>query len=193
VGQSQLELQQVQADEIKVKAQGMSFWMALAMMVPSRLWLGGAVSPKRDKSLIQDLADQVCSLALCRPLLIAVDGLPSYVTAFRQAFRSPLPRWGEPGRPRLVAWPDIAIVQVVKQRTAEGLQIDRRIVQGSTAMIQRLIQQTQGCGGINTAYIERLNATFRQRLHWLARRTRCPLTHSLYYYRNYPEADLQEQ
>ncbi len=134
MGQSQLELQQVQADEIKVKAQGMSFWMALAMMVPSRLWLGGAVSPKRDKSLIQDLADQVCSLALCRPLLIAVDGLPSYVTAFRQAFRSPLPRWGEPGRPRLVAWPDIAIVQVVKQRTAEGLQIDRRIVQGSTAM-----------------------------------------------------------
>ena len=32
----------------------------------------------------------------------------------------------------------------------------------------------QGGGGtINTAYIERLNATFRQRLAWLTRRTRC--------------------
>lgn len=59
VGQSQLDLQQVQADEIKVKAQGTSYWMALVMMVPSRLWLGGAISPNRDKFLIQQLADQV--------------------------------------------------------------------------------------------------------------------------------------
>jgi transposase-like protein len=35
-----LDLQQVQADEIKVKVQGGSIWMALAMMVPTRLWLG---------------------------------------------------------------------------------------------------------------------------------------------------------
>ena len=174
VGQSQLDLQQVQADEIKVKARSTSFWMALVVMVPSRLWLGGAVSPKRDKALIQSLADQVRAVALCRPLLIAVDGLSSYVTAFRQAFRSPLPGRQGPGRPHLISWPDIAIVQVVKQRTAEGLTIERRIVQGSMAMIQRLIQHSQGSGGINTAYIERLNATFRQRLHWLARRTRCP-------------------
>ena len=174
VGQSQLDLQQVQADEIKVKAQGASYWIALVMMVPSRLWLGGAISPNRDKFLIQQLADQVRTVALCRPLLIAVDGLPSYVSAFGKTFRSALPRRGGPGRPLLIPWPDIAIVQVVKQRTAEGLKIDRRIVQGAVDMIQRLIQQTQGRGSINTAYIERLNATFRQRLPWLARRTRCP-------------------
>ncbi len=39
-------------------------------------------------------------------------------------------------------------------------------------MITQLIQTTQGRGMINTAYIERLNATFRQRLSCLARRTR---------------------
>ena len=39
-------------------------------------------------------------------------------------------------------------------------------------MIRRLLQLTQGGGVINTAFIERLNATFRQRLPWLARRTR---------------------
>jgi len=35
-----LDLQQVQADEIKGKGMGHSFWMAMALMVPTRLWLG---------------------------------------------------------------------------------------------------------------------------------------------------------
>jgi transposase-like protein len=173
VGQSQLDLQQVQADEIKVKTQRGTFWMALAMMVPTRLWLGGAVSPKRDQDLIQRLAHQIRRVALCRPVLLAVDGLSSYVSAFQAAFRSALPRWqGQAGRPRLMAWPNVAIVQVVKQRLADRLTIDRRIVQGSTAMIKHLLQTSQAGGVINTAFIERLNATFRQRLNCLTRRTR---------------------
>jgi transposase-like protein len=173
VGRSQLDLQQVQADEIKVKTQKGTFWMALAMMVPTRLWLGGGVSAKRDLVLIKSLAEQVRQIALCRPLLLAVDGLASYVTAFQEAFRTALPRRrGEKGRPRLIAWPNIAIVQVVKQRWADRLHIDRRIVQGSAEMIRRLLQISQGQGVINTAFIERLNATFRQRLASLTRRTR---------------------
>ena len=44
----QLDLQQVQADEIKAKVQGGSVWMAMALMVPTRLWLGGVISPRRD-------------------------------------------------------------------------------------------------------------------------------------------------
>lgn len=167
------DLQQVQADEIKVKTQKGTFWMAMALMVSTRLWLGGVVSAKRDLNLIEALADKLRQLALCRPLLLAVDGLASYVTAFQKAFRSPLPRRaGEGGRPKLVAWPDIAIVQVVKQKVAGQLQVDRRIVQGAQDMIARLIHATQGHGGINTAFIERLNATFRQRLSSLVRRTR---------------------
>ena len=38
------DLGQVQADEIRVKKQGGIVWMALAMMVKTRLWLGGEVS-----------------------------------------------------------------------------------------------------------------------------------------------------
>jgi transposase-like protein len=41
---SQQDLQQVQADEIKVKTQKGTYWMALALAVPTRLWLGGVVS-----------------------------------------------------------------------------------------------------------------------------------------------------
>ena len=172
VGQSQLDLGQVQADEIKAKTQQGSVWLAMAMMVSTRLWLGGVISPQRDKSLIQALADQVRTIALCRPLLVAVDGLPSYITAFRDAFRSPLPREGKGGRPKLRPWSELHLVQVVKARTAGCFSIQRRIVQGCADQIERLIQTSQGQGGINTAYIERLNATFRQRLAPLARRTR---------------------
>lgn len=174
VEKKELDLQQVQADEIKVKAQEGHFWMAMAIMVSTRLWLGGVVSAHRDFNLILALTDKIKGMALCRPLLLAVDGLASYVTAFRHSFRSPLPRRnGENGRPRLIAWPNIAIVQVVKQRTENALTISRRIVQGTQTMIHSLIEKTQGkLGMINTAFIERLNATFRQRLGPLARKTR---------------------
>lgn len=174
VEQSQEDLQQVQADEIKVKTQKGTYWMALALAVSTRLWLGGLVSRKRDLELIQSLIAKVRAIALCRPLLLAVDGLVSYVTAFRLAFRSKLPHWhGERGRCKMVSWPDIAIVQVVKQRVEGVLTVKRQIAQGSQEMIERLIQATQnGTGMINTAFIERLNATFRQRLNNLVRRTR---------------------
>jgi hypothetical protein len=110
-------------------------------------------------------------MALCREMLLAVDGLVSYVKAFRRAFRTPF-KGEKGGRHHLISWPNIAIVQVVKERKQRKLSIDRRIVQGAQQMIARLIEKTQGGGVINTAYIERLNATFRQRLAWLARRTR---------------------
>ena len=169
-----MDLGQVQADEIKVKMQGRSVWMALAMTVGTRLWLAGAISPHRDSALIQQLAVKVRQMALCRPLLLAVDGFASYVGAFQKVFRSPLPRHGRRGRPQLVSWPNIAIVQVVKRRSAGVMEIQRRIVQGSQQLVENLLQRSQGGGVINTAYIERFNATFRQRLAPLARRTRCP-------------------
>jgi transposase-like protein len=171
VAGSRHDLQHVQADEIKVKVQGSHLWMAMAVMVSTRLWLGGFLSPRRDRQLIRQLADHISSMALCRPLLLAVDGLPSYVKAFRRAFRAKLPPQG--GRPRLVAWPNIVIVQVIKRRTATTLFIERRLVQGSQKLVDELRQCTQLMPGVtNTAYIERLNATFRLRLSWLTRRTR---------------------
>src|SRR5512138_2405465 len=59
VGQSRLDLLQVQADEIKVKIRGGVVWMGMAMMVPTRLWLGGVISRQRDRALIQNLVEQI--------------------------------------------------------------------------------------------------------------------------------------
>jgi len=169
--QQTLNLEHVQADEIKVKTQSGWLWMAMAMMVSTRLWLGGAVSAKRNLALIAELVAQIRSIALCRKLLLSVDGLKSYVKAFQKAFRSP---WhtGKLGRPKMIAWQEIVIVQVVKKKTAGQFSIQRRIVQGCQEVVDHLLQSSQGGGVINTAFIERLNATFRQRLSVLTRRTR---------------------
>lgn len=173
VASQPLDLQQVQADEIKVKVQGNSVWMALAIMVPTRLWLGGVISPQRDMALLQRLTDKVRHMALCRPLLLAVDGLPGYVKAFGRSFRSKIPRFGQPGRCQWYAWSEVAIVQVIKRRLPTGLEIERRIAQGNPQQVISLIAVTQNGGGvINTAFIERFNATCRSRLSWLNRRTR---------------------
>jgi hypothetical protein len=172
VGQSQLDLGQVQADEIKVKTQAGVIWMALALMVSTRLWLGGAVSPARDKQLLAALVAQVVTVALCRPLVWAVDGLVTYIGVIQRAFRTPL-RTGQGGTPRKIAWPNIGIVQVIKRRMVGQLQIERRVAHGEPAEVQVVIDTSQGgSGGINTAFIERLNATFRQCLACLGRRSR---------------------
>src|SRR5215216_4553878 len=49
------DLMHVQADEIRLKTQAGVLWMALALMVTTRLWLVGAVSASRDRRLIKRL------------------------------------------------------------------------------------------------------------------------------------------
>jgi transposase-like protein len=78
----QVELGHVQADELYVKTVAGRVWMAMAMAVPSRLWLGGVISPKRDLALILAVARMVRSAAPSLAILVCVDGLASYVTAF---------------------------------------------------------------------------------------------------------------
>ena len=180
-----MDLQQVQADELRVKAQGQVLWMALAICVTSRLWLGGVVSATRDKALVKALALRVRACALCRPLLVVFDGFSAYVKAFRQAFRSPK-HTGRRGRPPLVEWPKVVLGQVVKRHAKWKLLGIRRQLVVAKARIVRpderpidavalaadLLRRSQSGGVLNTAYIERLNATFRARLAGLVRRTR---------------------
>lgn len=159
----------VQADELRVRQQGGVVWVALAMQVATRLWLGGAVSMHRDAALIARLLVWVKACALPAPLLVCVDGFAAYVRQVRRMARSPQPRHGKRGRCRLVEWPGLVIGQMVKQRAAgRVIGVRRRLAHGTAGWARRLL----GDGTIQTAYIERLNGTFRARLAALARRTR---------------------
>jgi transposase-like protein len=166
------DLGQVQADELRVKAQGRILWMAMALMVSTRLWLGGEVSPHRDLSLIRRLVQHVRACALMRCILLCTDGLCSYVRAARETFRVPR-HDGQRGRPRLRVWPQVLIAQGVKRyEKRRVVDVERRVVQGTVARVEKALVASQGKGVINTAYIERLNATFRARLASLTRRGR---------------------
>jgi transposase-like protein len=169
-----VSLLQVQADEIRVKAVGGIYWLASAMEVRSRLWLGGALSRHRDVQLIRALLLRVCACGLLESILLVTDGLSSYKSQALKLFRKPL-HSGKVGRPRLVLPAGVMIARVIKRyqrrRVAEVI---RRVVVGSEAeVISRLIGTQRSIRAlINTAYIERLQATFRARLAPLARRTR---------------------
>jgi transposase-like protein len=108
------DLGQVQADEIRVKKQGGMVWMALAMMVKTRLWLGGEVSEPRDMTLIRRLIARVRRCAARRPLLVCTDGLVSSIRAIRETFRDPV-QTGKGGRPRLRPWRHVLSAQVVQR------------------------------------------------------------------------------
>lgn len=176
VCQGHVDVGQVQADELYTKTQAGSVWIATAMTVFSRLWIWGAISWERDAALVTPVMEQVRAAAQPgQPILVAVDGFKAYVTCILKVFRDPQPT-GKRGRPPLVVWEDLHIVQVVKQRVGRRLvSISRRLAHGSMARAEEIMQRTQvELGRINTAYIERLNATLRTWLPALVRRTRTP-------------------
>ena len=153
--------------------------MALAMMVKTRLWLAGEVSEQRDMPLIRRLIARVKRCAAPRPLLVCTDGLVSYIRAIRETFREPV-HPGQGGRPRLRRWRHILLAQVVKRSERRRvIETERRMIDGTPARVETLRRRSQGEGVINTASIERLNATFRERLAALTRRGRALARHTL--------------
>lgn len=167
------EVHEVQWDALRVRVQGGIVWLALAIESKTRLWLAGALSVQRDLSLLQQLLRQVkaCISALSLGVLIVSDGLNLYPRAIRQTFREPL-LTGKRGRPRWQAWSHVCIAQVVKVYQGKRLVgVNRQIVQGSAKQVEAGRYKAHASGVLNTAFIERLNGTFRTRIAPLARRT----------------------
>jgi transposase-like protein len=173
VQQGQVDLQHVQADELWVKMVGRKVWMAMAMAVPSRLWLGGVLSRRRDGKLLAAVVRMVRQCARSLAILVCVDGLAGYVSAFVKGFRQAEPRDGRPGRRRLLVEPGLLIGQVIKRYSGRRVvAVVRRVARGTAEAIGAVLARTGTGTGINTAYIERLNATFRSRWTPLVRRGR---------------------
>ena len=168
-----MQARQVHADEIRVRMRAGTVWAAIALDVGSRLWLATAVARRRDGLLIRDLLRRTLAALTDRAFLRAVDGVASDVGAARSLLRVP-ERAGCRGRPR-VAWPPgFALAQVVKAGLHRGEGIMRRIVVGTQETVAAALTASHGGTTINTASIERLNATLRAHLAPLVRRRRAP-------------------
>ena len=155
--QGKLDLVHVQADEIRVKGCCMIPWMALALMVSTRLWLGGVVSLHRDRQLADALLGMV--KACCRPLvtlLVLTDGWAAYPGSIRRAFREKVKSVTGRGRSRLQAWPEILIGTVIKKTVKKRVsEVIRRVRQGGAEVAMALLAASGGGTQLNTAFIER--------------------------------------
>ena len=174
VEQGKLNLLHVQADEIRVKGRAMIAWMGLAIMVSTRLWLGGVVSLKRDTCLADRLMRQVraCSQAICA-VLVATDGWNAYPGSIQRAFREKVKQTVGRGRACLQVWPQLCIATVIKRTQKKRVvEVTRKMTLGTLAQASHLLQASMGGTMLNTAFIERFNGTMRERLAALTRKCR---------------------
>jgi transposase-like protein len=172
--QGQLDAQHVQVDEIRVKGRGMIAWMGMALMVSTRLWLGGVVSAHRDRRLADRLLQQV--RACCRPrlpILVCTAGWGAYQGSIQRAFREKVKRTAGRGRACLQVWSGLCIATVIKRTEKKRVvEVLRKMTRGTLEQASTLLQASLGGSVLNTAFIERFNGTMRERLAALTRKCR---------------------
>jgi hypothetical protein len=169
-----VDLLHVQADEIRVKGRQLIAWMGLAMMVSTRFWVAGVVSQTRDHHLADRLLMQVraCALPL-QALLVATDGWAASPKSIQRAFREKVKETAGRGRACLRVWKDLCLVTVSKRTEKKHVvEVTRRVTLGKEQQANELLKQSQGGSVWNTAFIERLNGTVRERLAVLTRKCR---------------------
>jgi IS1 family transposase len=174
IEQGLLNLIHVQADEIWIKMRGTVVWVALAMMVPTRLWIAGQVSETRDRNLIDHLMEQVrrCCKEMAA-ILICTDGLSAYPKSIIRAFRSKVKNPYGVGASRKEVWPRLYIGTVIKYTVKRRVtEVVRWMTHGQWRKAKKLLKSSKGGKKLNTSFIERLNGTFRERLASFTRKCR---------------------
>ncbi len=174
VQSGKLGLTHVQADEIRVKTRAGIMWMGLALLIESRLWIAGVVQKSRDRSLADRLLHQVRACAhTASQVLVCVDGWAAYPKAIVRAFRERVKTTTGTGRCSLHVWPHLLIGQVIKkQRKYRTVEVKRTLLRGEESAALACLHDSGGGKQINTSFIERFNATMRERLAALTRRCR---------------------
>ena len=163
------DLGQVQADEIRAKTQGGILWMAMAIQVQTRLWLGGVLSTARDMPLLVAFIERVRHSALVVHCYSASMDV-RHLGAIRHLFREPI-RW-EAGTSCIATWDGISIAQVVQEYAHQHVVAITRPLSGTQAQIDIPFSTAKAVGDQYPLTFERLNATFRSRITALIRRGR---------------------
>ena len=148
--------------------------MGLALLIESRLWRAGVVQKSRDRSLADRLLHQVRACAhSASQVLVCVDGWAAYPKAIVRAFRDKVKTTTGKGRCCLQVWPSLLIGQVIKkQRQHRTVEVKRTLLRGEESALRACLHDSGGGQEINTSFIERFNATMRERLAPLTRRCR---------------------
>ena len=94
-------------------------------------------------------------------------------TAFAAPFVRSVKKLAGVGRASLEVWPQLYIGTVIKRTEKKRVvQITRQMARGLLEQAEKLLLLSGGGSMLNTAFIERLNGTFRERLASLTRKSR---------------------
>ena len=188
----ELPLNQVQLDELyavlsAVRDGDVSEAEAIERLSRSSLRVWTAMDPEsklllsvqvgdRSLAMAQAILHQIAQLLApgCVPLFLS-DGNPNYLPAIVGHFG----HWVQPPRrqakgprpkPRWMPLPELLYAQVVKRmRRRRIVEVKHKVVFGTKAAVDRVLS---ACGWqINTAFIERLNLSLRQRVAAIRRRS----------------------
>jgi IS1 family transposase len=153
-------------------------WVWTAIAPESKLLLAIAVGP-RTRAMAQSVVHQIRQVLApgCVPLFLT-DGFKEYMTALlthwghwvqlpRRQARGPAPK------PRWMPWPALLYAQVVKTlRRRRIVEVQHRVVFGTKTAVDQVLAT---CGWqMNTAFVERLNLSLRQRVAAMGRRSATP-------------------
>jgi transposase-like protein len=187
-----LRLNQVQLDELyavlsAVRDGEMSEDEAIDHLSTSPRWVWTAIDPEsklmlsarvgeRSQAMAQAVLHQIAQLLApgCAPLFLS-DGNPSYLPAIVRHFG----HWVQPPRrhakgsapkPRWMPLPELLYAQVVKKtRRRRVVEVSHRVLLGTQAAVDRVLAPFGW--KINTAFVERLNLSLRQRVAPIRRRS----------------------
>jgi len=84
----------VQADEIRVKQQGQIVWLAMAIQVRTRLWLGATLSTHRDEALLTALVQKPAGATNWNGPYLKGDSIPLDPWGRAYSYRKPSERQG---------------------------------------------------------------------------------------------------
>jgi IS1 family transposase len=148
-----------------------SHWVWTALDPETKLLLSVKVG-ERTLAMAQAVLHQLTQLLApgCVPLFLS-DGYPNYLTAIVTHFGY----WVQPPRgpapkPRWIPLPELLYAQVVKRmRRRRIVEVKHRVVFGTKMAVEQVLAT---CGWqINTAFVERLNLSLRQRVAAIGRRS----------------------
>src|SRR5438270_2767611 len=92
-------------------------------------------------------------------------GCLPYPGSIRRAFREKVKKVAGVGRACLEVWPQLSIGTVIKRTEKKRVvEVTRRMAHGLLEQAEQLLELSGGGNMLNTAFIERLNGTFRERL-----------------------------
>src|SRR5260370_29446365 len=126
----------VQADEIRVKGCKMMAWMGLAMMVSTRLWLGGVVQLSRDRGLADQMPVPGAPLRCMLAPPARVDRLLARLSG---QHKPRVPREGQANcggwtSMRGLVWPELHLGTVIKRtENKRVVEVTRRMASGLLA------------------------------------------------------------